>query len=213
MTEKPILFTAEMVRAILREENPKTQTRRVIKRHLDDRGLRWVTGWEDWHGCPIKCPYGKPGDHLWAREAMAGEMYASRHWELWYAADHDEVLSEIPSDWHPPINMVSAYRERGDNIRDGGFDWYRCTVPSIFMPRWACRTLLCVKDVRVERVQDISTCDIVAEGLSSQFREHDAAVDLRDQFRTLWDSINGKRGFGWDENPWVWVVEFEKAEQ
>jgi hypothetical protein len=84
--------------------------------------------------------------------------------------------------------------------------------PSIHMPRSLARIFLTVKDVRVERVQDISTEDIIAEGLSTTLREHDAVCALRESWIILWDSINEKRGFGWDVNPWVWVIEFELKE-
>jgi len=90
---------------------------------------------------------------------------------------------------------------------DGRFFWRK--RPSIFMPRWACRLLLEVVSVRVERVQEISVEDCIAEGLSSTLREHDACCDLKDKFRALWDKINGKRGYGWDVNPYIWRVEFK----
>ncbi len=73
--------------------------------------------------------------------------------------------------------------------------------PSIHMPRWASRITLEVIAVRVERVQDISAWDANQEGL-------EAGTDIKHRFELLWNSINEKRGYGWDSNPWVWVVEF-----
>jgi hypothetical protein len=91
-------------------------------------------------------------------------------------------------------------------------------TPSIFMPRWASRILLEVTAVRVECVQDINEEDAIAEGLSDEYirKEFPPAEcfrkpTAREAFRTLWDSINAKRGYGWDVNPWVWVIEFKRA--
>ena len=93
------------------------------------------------------------------------------------------------------------------------------------MPRWASRINLLVKDIRVERVQEISEGDAESEGLCNKGGIHlvdchyqvfhpDQECDcgdesLENRFRELWDSINAKRGFGWDGNPWVWVIKFE----
>ena len=90
--------------------------------------------------------------------------------------------------------------------------------PSIYMPRTACRLTLEVTNVRVERVQDIREADAVAEGAPEPPAEPLSGnpamwpCDYRESFRQLWDSINDKRGFGWDSNPWVWVVDFVKKE-
>jgi hypothetical protein len=85
--------------------------------------------------------------------------------------------------------------------------------PSIHMPRWASRITLEVTDVRVERVQEISEEDAKTEGVTpsivGEWWDH---LKYRAGFQTLWNSINEKRGFGWDENPWVWVVEFKKGQ-
>lgn len=85
--------------------------------------------------------------------------------------------------------------------------------PSIHMPRVASRTNLEVTGVRVERLQDISEADAEAEGID--FLRHvpdaDETLSARDLYRILWDTINEARGFGWNTNPWVWVVEFPSA--
>lgn len=98
--------------------------------------------------------------------------------------------------------------------------------PSIHMPRWASRITLEVTDVRVERVQDISEQDALAEGVDMETEHGSLCINIEDAsyssnlvygsaiktvFRKLWDSINLKRGYGWDINPWVWVVEFKRA--
>jgi hypothetical protein len=94
--------------------------------------------------------------------------------------------------------------------------------PSIFMPRWASRITLEVVNIRVERVQDISEWDAMAEGIrwdddkegyvGSEDGRFFHGSDIRTSFQLLWDSINAKRGYGWDSNPWCWVVEFRKVE-
>jgi hypothetical protein len=81
--------------------------------------------------------------------------------------------------------------------------------PSIFMPRWASRITLDVTAVRVERLQEITDADCIAEGY-----DHFAGWGARQEwYRKLWDGLNAKRGLGWDVNPWVWVVTFQRAKQ
>ena len=84
--------------------------------------------------------------------------------------------------------------------------WWHRNRPSIHMPRWACRLFLEVKAVRVERLQDISEDDAKAEGCI------DMGDSAGDEFAALWESINGKRGYGWTMNPYVWCIEFEKID-
>lgn len=177
MNERPIIFSGEMVRAIL--DGRKTQTRRVVK---------GADVWVDEGQTPIKCPYGKPGDLLWVRETFKefddGDMY--------YKADYN--YTPIHADDEEPIKWT----------------------PSIYMPRSASRITLRVKDVRVERVQEITGRDACKEGI--QFRGINSGPPIKgnlykeniQHFRALWDSINAKRGYGWDKKPWVWVVEFER---
>ena len=113
----------------------------------------------------------------------------------------------------PKPQLVDEDRD----IEEGLAGWR----PSIFMPRWASRITLEIVSVRAERVQDISENDAEAEGIELWqevfFREYNKpdnnpgwTRDPRLSFQTLWDSINAKRGYGWDVNPWVWVIEFKK---
>jgi len=212
MTERPILFNAEMVRAVL--DGRKTQTRRVIKLPGDPE--------TEWGCCPLKgfpgmftfweseypeegshnrrCPYGAPGDRLWVRETWA----------------HDDMLTEPNRDCicfraDGAIHEYVYYTNRTNDLCGESFkhpdpkpDRWR---PSIHMPRWASRITLEVTDVRVERVQDISDADAVAEGIKPAPVLYDGAQ--REVFSLLWDSINAKRGYGWVDNPWVWVVTFK----
>lgn len=191
MREKPILFSGEMVRAIL--DGRKTQTRRVVKgnpNHLHFSPFACkADDYHDEHGNQYSCPYGARGTRLWVRETFAlgpgynGEPPGSApDWScVWYRADGKQ-----------------RHKRRNPGARAG--KWR----PSIHMPRWASRITLEVKDVRVERVQDISYDYAVSEGVRYDTTPLDA-------FIWLWDSINAKRGHGWDTNPWVWVVEFKRV--
>jgi len=216
-----------MVRAIL--EGRKTQTRRVVKPELvsmwdEPRGGADVAAgypWVELDGEKYKavelCPYGRPGGLLWVREtwAMFEEHYIYEYgWE-------PEGIVELASYKDSPTNTTRqrydvVYRADGyEADLSAGEKW----CPSIFMPRWASRITLRVTDVRVERVQDISADDARDEGVCLDtwklHQSHDGTISMSlaavQEFRSLWDSINAKRGFGWDVNPWVWVVEFEVA--
>ena len=191
--ERPILFSAPMVRALL--DGSKTQTRRVVKGSTD----AWdsfqveedITGREFFFVCgepeagPRKlrpiitsliCPYGQPGDRLWVKETHS------------FVPDADEPAG------------CSAVLYAADGERYGKLR------PGIHMTRWASRILLEIVSVRVERLQDISDQDAMAEGV-------DAAAygkSHRYGFSRLWESINGVGS--WDANPWVWVVEFRRIE-
>jgi len=125
-------------------------------------------------------PYGQAGDRLWVRETWAVANYKGQSVGP-YVADAEEVV-----------------------YRADGFDLKGRWRPSIHMPRIASRIDLLIKQVRVERLQQISTDDAVAEGIKEL--QGGATVE----FMNLWDSINAKRGFGWATNPWVWVIEFDR---
>lgn len=218
MKERPILFSAPMVRAIL--SGTKTQTRRVVKPQPDNDpalhhpiapyhngrgGWNWVlaaTG----HGTgdPFPCPYGAPGDRLWVRETWAYGIHAlnarnaEREGPWVYGADSAAEQGRLCDRWRP----------------------------SIHMRREASRLVLEITGVRVERLQDISEADAQAEGIFPHVRggwhwlKHDSSnPDDWNQFgyktaalafQALWESINGPES--WVANPWVWVVEFRCLE-
>ena len=187
---KPILFSGEMVRAIL--DGRKTQTRRVIKPQPSAgvrRSVFVLSGLEDGHGRELRCPYGRPGDTLWVRETWASHKYM------------DDTK---PSEFTVGAQMLPVWY-RADNAQSDERGKWR---PSIFMPRWASRITLRVVGVRVETLWDMTVSKMAAEGV--------AEIENNDKhpltpFITLWDSINADRGHAWYTDPWVWVVEFEEV--
>ena len=198
--ERPILFSGKMVRAILEER--KTCTRRVMNPQPVDAGSGdwWYPGpalnWQNakhyaneahmQRGLPTDFhPYGQPGDRLWVRETFAVQP------DLWAA-------SHVPQ----PIHFLADCKP--EQIED------YILKPSIHMPRWASRITLEITGVRVERVQDISEEDATAEGMEF-ISINTATWSNRQSFKVLWDSINAKRGFTWESNPWVWIIEFKRT--
>lgn len=200
MKERPILFSAPMVRAIL--EARKTQTRRVVfKDDCQDCHQPWWcsgTHWQDGDEL-LHCPYGVAGDHLWVRETFCvGYEYAPGE------------FTALPFDGCERVRKT-FYRATDDDAPD---EPRRPWKPSIHMPRWASRITLEVVSVRVERLQDITEADAKAEGVEPYLSgEYSLYLDSneRTNLARLWDSINAKRGFGWDANPWVWVIEFKQV--
>jgi len=201
MKERPILFSGPMIRAILKGR--KTQTRRVVKQRLEheythpEDGLTTMRAdgilWELSDFVHEKCPYGQPGDRLWVREAHC--FAPPTTWSL-------------PKTINPNDGSEAAYYREGFDRSPPSSGWR----PSIFMPRWACRILLDVEDVRIERLQDITPTDTWREGIDPHITGkigEDHEMDVR-AFRDLWDSINEKK-HPWESNPWVWVVTFKQA--
>jgi hypothetical protein len=211
MKERPILFSALMVRALL--DGSKTQTRRVVKPHPSDDAFALLDhgdGWwpyrsEDGESAnvdnmeyPFACPYGRPGEHLWVRET--------------WVCDHFQVQSG-------PYLEASGAREhlfyRADNEHPFEAPEGKFWKPSIHMPRWASRILLDVVSVRVEQLSGISEADARAEGVTIEDRHkmgYCAGESLPPSvraYRELWESINGAGS--WAANPWVWVVEFKRV--
>lgn len=231
MSEKPILFNGEMVRAIL--DGRKTQTRRVIKPQpfVCNGAYQFSHNkYTEEHHCYADidqegedqfieflssiCPYGAVGDRLWVREAFSFFEYTTTGRDvISYKADDGE--KDFPNE----PNLF-------DGLKIHQFDK---NYPSIFLPRWASRITLEITNIRVERVQDTCKQDIIAEGVDFTEGEYYNLKDsfggpedefrgwmkknLAQKFSQLWDSINEKRGYGWDKNPWVWVVEFKLQEQ
>lgn len=191
MRERPILFSAPMVRAIL--SSTKTQTRRIVKPQpvMYEPGMD--VGLSDYINDHLVCPYGQTGDRLWVRET-------------WYCDDYRCQRGPYlePEDWREIPGMM-VYRADEERPYEGEQPVWR---PAIHMPRWASRILLEVTGVRVERLRVISAADAVAEGIDLYFHDSWHPSNQIGAYRRLWESINGAGS--WDANPWVWVIEFRR---
>lgn len=205
MKERPILFSGPMVRAIL--AGRKTQTRRVVKvpsgrgrRSLPwdpyyadcDGRLKFEDLYGEWHDFEKDgpCPYGRAGDRLWVRETWCNDGQG-----VWSIGDAESA--------HACGLGMNIYRADGGRE---GCKWF----PSIHMPRWASRIILEVTDVRVERLHTISEEDADAEGVDPVLVPPDGGGSPHvEGFRVLWDSI-AKPGAKWEDDPWVWVVSFQR---
>jgi len=204
MRERPILFNTEMVQAIL--DGRKIQTRRVIKpqplpdpARIEYYGISDKYSLSDWvctsnsgkvgifKPFSYKCPYGVPGDRLYVKEA-------------WRPKAHN-----FPTGY--PYEYKATAEQDGAPVDE---PW----KSSMFMPKKAARIWLEITDIRVERVQDITEDDAFHEGVLTSTMDHPHYVyTFREGFMHLWDSINAKRDDGkysWEQNPWVWVVEFKR---
>ena len=187
MTEKPIPFRGPMVRAIL--AGAKSQTRHVVKpqpRTLAGELLCWKDEALTVEELTARCPFGRPGDKLWVREAWRTEPALDRF-----------APRKLPA------FIVPIQYEAGPHA-DALAGKLR---PSRIMPRWASRIAMEVTGVRVERLQDISRGDAMAEGCP--FANMQAGPDPREWYRDTWNEINGPGS--WAANPLVWVIEFRRA--
>lgn len=213
MNQRPILFSGAMVRALL--DGSKTQTRRIVKKQpferpgKHDHRMGYISGRAEkgdeidgfyahttcaggeWQA---KCPYGQPGDQLWVRETWSHDAESLE-------ACRATVEDAMPSHAYGPYY-------RATESAPETLSW----KPSIHMPRWVSRIQLEITGVRVERLQDISIADAMAEGVE-QANKNMAGVppcmEWRYAYEDLWRSINGVGS--WDKNPWVWVVEFKRV--
>lgn len=210
MKTHPILFSSEMILAIL--EGRKTQTRRVMKPQpsFEPKGWKTTHSYENDHKIKI-------GDVLWVRETL----YQNGELALEYFADNTPIDEEI---------IPNDYNVKLDN--DGNYKF--CKIPSIYMPKFACRIFLKVTDVRLVRLQDISDSECDAEGIHFEpdecneneryYRQYengsrgfytwskynykgDIQSAAKASFCTLWLRINGENS--WDSNPYVWAYSFE----
>lgn len=209
-----------MVRAIL--DGNKTQTRRVVKK-TDSGRVKAIGSARNWHlddpNAVEACPYGKPGDQLWVRESF----YQYGHWEpvegvktkggrqKWkFVPDSEEILfdsSAVPE---------GTWRLGRHNV---GFEipaWHKRLAR--FMPRWDSCITLEIVSVRVERLQEISDDDAIAEGIErgprggwKDYGTTEGIFGPTPSYASLWNAINGAGS--WDANPWVWVMEFKRVER
>jgi hypothetical protein len=223
MTERPILFSAPMVRALL--AGTKTQTRRVVKSQgaiLTDRMARslGVQPPPEENCAVIPCPYGVPGDILRVRETA------------WERPERTQRMMRDGADTWPPYIYDADYWPNGIPDEEAAImkrqGWKR--RPSIHLPRLGCRIKLEIADVRVERLNDISEEDARAEGVEWKSVDTPDGIknlcfgnpyigdtNAKSAFASLWDMINNPKGYcaedepmGWAANPWVWCVEFRR---
>lgn len=236
IVERPILFSGPMVKAIL--DGRKTQTRRIVKPQPPDsidelhgnelrKRAPYAIQNNDGNDCGwgfqdednnYNCPYGKIGERLWVREKCWSD---GRY--VYYPADCG----------HKSFTVSDESNERLEKLYRYGSQ-FRQIVPSIHMPRWACRIVLEIEKIRVERLHEITNADCVAEGIeplgderitariSSGFEALPEPIrvqagkfdskysTVRGLFSGIWQQIHGVES--WVANPWVWVIEFRKLE-
>jgi hypothetical protein len=218
MIERPILFSGAMVRAILAGE--KTQTRRVVKPQPEVTPDGYLAG--KWLSRPLHgllrpkvedivahSPYGRLGERLWVREtAWYDRSVCSGLPGLRCFFEGDDVRHQDGRVGKAPFASTAEILDLNDSLKK---------VPSIHMPRWACRIVLEVTDVRVERLQAITEPDAIAEGATPEphgagsGRVYEERTPYRAGYAVLWDSLNAGRGLGWHTDPFVWVVSFRRV--
>jgi len=239
MKEHPIIFSTDSVRAILEGRKTQTRrvikpqpqlidyipkgcrlARKIYEAKYDSRIYHFHNSFGAW---VIKdyCPYGQVGDRLWVKEnhTYGGGDYDTQTCYICYS-DGIEIKHKIPMyySWDKTCKWCYTKLDGTYPIR-----------PSIFMPRWASRINLGITGLRVERLQEITEEDMAREGIEVTFHSPGdfglpnpcatGVVDLPNGQRrystalccwqSLWDSLNVKRGYGWNKNPWVWVIEFK----
>uniref|UniRef100_UPI0035C71E34 hypothetical protein n=1 Tax=Serratia quinivorans TaxID=137545 RepID=UPI0035C71E34 len=237
MKERPVIFNGEMVRAIL--DSRKTQTRRTVS----DLHLHLINVASQVGECyPLEsgidhansqsyyrehCPFGQVGDQLWVRETwgVVSHDFDSDGWIIDWVPDRPAIAIEEMSFGNGYYTGHAIY------AADGAFSWgdddghgeRSCWKPSIHMPRAACRILLEITAVRVERLNSISESDAISEGIDTDRLDesqdnYDCIANhnmtgrptAKGYFSDLWQSIYGAES--WSANPWVWVIEFKPVE-
>lgn len=191
--ERPILFSAPMVRAIL--AGRKTVTRRIVK-----------VAWHPSHGID-RCPYGAPGDRLFVKETWRAALDLDKYSPM--QIGEKSINAGYSKPWAPLKYEADDVEVNRGSLRDFGDAWGKTRV-SIYMPRWTSRITLEVTGVRVERLHAITESDAKAEGVDCH--HHAVGADrptYRASFSLLWRDINGDGS--WKSNPWVWVVSFQRC--
>lgn len=238
--ERGMIFNAEMVRAIL--SGQKTQTRRIMKsqpyQSKSRKGDYWFScnkmqsmvhvsdfipgnsAIPDAHEFFSKCcPFGAIGDRIWVRETWMPDAPRDGTWpSVEFYGCKGAPLSMIPTRFKKPEHCIHRASWCGERM----IGW----KPSIHMPRWASRILLEITNVRVERLNDISEQDAIAEGIDTDWLaesqdNYDCIADhnmtgrltAKGHFSYLWQSIYGDdKSKCWEKNPWVWCISFRRLE-
>lgn len=227
MKETGIIMSGSQIPAIL--GGRMTQTRRVVEPqpYLRDttnihrepiKFWAWLKGneYETWpehmkrQDLVEHCPYGQAGDRLWVRETCKiGGTYGKKLEKVSVLYRADDCLKYEILHYQSGLLLAS----------DKGWR------PSIHMPKWACRLWLEITEARVEQINQISEEDAIAEGMSCEYvlnhvlphyesgERYISANYYPEVFRQFWNSLNAKRGYGWDMNPWVWVLSFKRGEK
>ena len=230
---KPILFNTEMVRAVL--DNRKTVTRRVVKPkpvcygsniafapHDGDFFLSAEKNWLSCRVCRNDPEYSREGtysSHHWIPPYSPGDiLYVRETWAKMECSecneDSDDCESAVERDGLTIFCDGDMYVYKATDLLPGGYKWH----PSIHMPREAARIFLRVTDVRVERLQDITCEQVIAEGVACRTIS-EVRAEVRPalfEFQDIWDSTikpADRALYGWDANPWVWAIEFERCEK
>lgn len=216
MNARPIPFSAPMIRALL--EGRKSQTRRMIKaKEVFISASGAVMDMADGHIKEVKFPYGEQGGYLWVKETWQFSNWTEDGCPyITYRADNKEMLRDrLPSDEvSEKLFDIWEVLSDEDNYNIDGRAADRKWRSSIYMPRWASRLTLKMTELRVERLQDISEADAIAEGIEQEdghwkdYLDGDSSYATSPIFsyKSLWESINGEGS--WDLNPFVWCLDF-----
>lgn len=224
MAIKPILFNTEMIRAIL--DGRKTVTRRLVKPQPKSKLCYTFAGSDcgTW-GYPSKTAHESWGEEYRLPDNITKEDF----WKRWNPPYHTDDVLYVRETWSPiypgkESNEVCGYIYKEDSLEeydnrypDGeDYQWGCKWRPSIHMPKEAARIWLKVTDVRVERLQEITEEQIGREGVEVEYPHVLNGEEKRYAFSTLWNSTVKKSDldrYGWNANPWVWVIEFERCEK
>lgn len=233
--ERPLLMRPYLANRSL--EGKKTETRRVITPQptlSENVGFCWKNSafgvgfskYDTAQNFAVACPLGRKGHHLWVRERAYYDKriikdVGSRR--VFFEDSGDMRFQKRPGVYPTPYKLTRELAKLNSTL---------VCRPSILMPRWASRLIVVIEHVGVERIQEITDESALKEGISEVTKDgklkkycvidqgdlsstpwQDMARTPREAFRLLWDKINKKRGFGWDKNPWVWVVRYKKSEE
>ena len=215
--ELPILFNTEMVKAIAGQINPKTATRRVIKGFTPDDALWGYTAFTPEGRISCRGTFADGyGEKFFKLPCRTGDiLYVRETWNFVYEMDGNDRFMEDTGHYvyyaEDPMPFAH-WTDSGTGEHKDHMPWR----PSIHMPKEAARIWLKVTEVRAERLKDITHVDIIMEGVMPEYLNSRSGEKTREDFIRLWNSTVKKSEleiYGWNANPWVWVIEFERCEK